>query len=156
MAKARKKAAKKTKKPSRKVSREPKTFSQQLGIKEGEMVVCLHCKEQFITRLRSQLPPYARLFQTVQDDKAPDVVIRFFNEHADFDASFRWLEKRLNPGGCIWGVIIKKSALRVGQRDLRNDMAAAAKRAGMVETRNVPFSAVEYGIKFVRRQVRNS
>jgi hypothetical protein len=133
---------------AKKSKREPKTFAEQLGIKEGDLIVCLHGREQFITRLRAQLPPYARLFPTIPEDKSPNVVIRFFNEHADFDSSFRWLEKRLTPGGCVWGVIMKKGALRQGQRDLHDDMARSAKRTGFTEARSVAFSPTEIGVKF--------
>lgn len=120
-----------------------KTFAQQLGIKEGEVVVTLHAKEQFVTRMRNQLPPYARLFQTVQDDKQPTMVIRFFNEHADFDATFRWLEKRLAPGGCIWGVLPKT----VKERDLKDEMVRSAKRIGLTPGKVLAFSPTEQAVR---------
>ena len=79
-------------------------------------------------------------------------MIRYFNEQADFDATFRWLEKRLSATGCVWGVIPKKSALRAGQKDLKTDMVKAAKRQMLIEGKAVPFSQVEQGIRLSRKK----
>ncbi len=144
-----KKSVKTPAKPAKKQKKAAqKSFADLLGIKEGHQVVCLHCKDQFISKLRNQLPTFSRLFNVVADDKSPDMVIRFFNEHADFDASFRWLAKRLAPGGCVWGVIPNKAALKKGQKHLEEAMAAAAVRSGFVQGKTMPFSPLEQGIKF--------
>jgi len=126
----------------------PKTFAGQLGVKEGHLVICLHCKEQFFAKLRSQMPRYARAFQVVGEDKVPDVIVRFFNEQADFESSFRWLTKRLAPDGIIWAVLPKKTHTR----NLRKEMLAAAKREGMIEGKKMEFGLTEMGILLRRKK----
>ena len=124
------------------------SFCKQLGIKEEQLVVCLHCKEQFFAKMRNQLPAYARASQVMGENMTPNVIIRFFNEQADFDSSFRWLGTRMAVGGCIWGVVTRKGALRPGQRYLADEMSRAAKRAGFLPGKKLSFSATEEGIKF--------
>ncbi len=127
------------------------SFCKQLGIKEGQIVVCLHCKEQFFAKMRNQLPPYARAAQAMSEHINPHV-IRFFNEFADFDSSFRWLGTRLADKGIIWGVVIRKSMLRPNQRYLADEMTKAAKRAGFVPSKKLSFSATEEGHKFTLKK----
>lgn len=150
-------AAKKTAKPAKAAKPKPakqpkqavpKTFAGQLGVKEGNLVICLHCKEQFFAKLRSQMPRYARAFQVVGEDKTPDVIVRFFNEQADFESSFRWLSKRLAPDGIIWAVLPKK----VNARNLRKEMTIAAKREGLIEGKKMEFSLTEMGICLRRKK----
>jgi len=149
-----KNAPKKPAKPTAKKTKrsKPLTFADQLGVKEGAVIVCLHCKEQFLTRMRNQLPPYARLFPTVPEGRQVDIIIRFFNEHADFDSSFRWLERQLTPDGIIWGVIPKKSVLKKGERYLLDDMVKAAHRTTLQKARELNFSPVEQAVKFTIRK----
>jgi hypothetical protein len=123
------------------------TLASKLGIKENNIVVCLHTKEQFFTKLRNQLPHNARISPLVTD-KAPNVIIRFFNEHADFDASLRWLGKRLAPKGLIWAVLPKKSPQG---RDLKKELLVAARKEGMLAKRTALFSNVETGTLLVKK-----
>jgi hypothetical protein len=128
------------------------SFCKQIGIKENNIVVCLHCKEQFFAKMRNQLPAYARASQVMSEGINPNVIIRFFNEFADFDSSFRWLGSRLADNGIIWGVVVRKSALRTGQRYLADEMTKAAKRAGFMPSKKVAFSATEEGHKFTLKK----
>jgi hypothetical protein len=130
------------------------SFCKQLGIKEEQLVVCLHCKEQFFAKMRNQLPAYARAAQVMSEHINPNVIIRFFNEFADFDSSFRWLGSRLAPNGIIWGVVVRKSALRPGQRYLGEEMKRAAKRAGFLPSKKLSFSATEEGHKFTLKKAK--
>lgn len=120
--------------------RYPRGRLEKLGVKEGMRIAVLGVEDAgFHAELRERVPE----FSTGRAKKASDLIF-FGVEAKERLARIAGLVTSLQPAGAIWAVYPK------GQKHItQNDVMAAGKAAGLVDTKVVGFSDTHSALKWV-------
>jgi hypothetical protein len=120
--------------------RSPKRLIDKLGVLAGARVANLGPDDpSFLT----QLAEVTQRVSTSAEDGPFDAVF-YLVEQSDGLGRLGELRERIAPNGCVWVVSPK------GRTDLRDvDVMAAARAAGLVDTKVVGFSATHTALKLV-------
>jgi hypothetical protein len=119
----------------------PRGLMEKLGVKAGMRVVVLGVEDgDFLTELAARFGPAA----TATGDADADIV---FYEADRLDDLARLAELRgaIKPAGAVWVVSPKGRGIEV--RDV--DVMAAAREAGLVDTKVVAFSPTHTALRLV-------
>ena len=128
--------------------RNPRGLMEKLGVKPGMCVVVLGVEE---TAFLSELEQRFGLPQDTPGDADADIVFYEADRLSDL-ARLPDLRCAIKPAGAVWVVSPKgKSMLEVPESDrVRDvDVMAAAREAGLVDTKVVSFSATRTALKLV-------
>jgi hypothetical protein len=120
--------------------RHPRTVMEKLGVRRDASVLLAGVRdESFLTLLRGQA-------SQVSDVRAPSPVdlVFFLAEQTDDLGRLKDLQQAIVRNGAVWVVFPK------GSRNVRDvDVMAAAREAGLVDTKVASFSATHTALKLV-------
>lgn len=121
--------------------RNPRGLLDKLGVKPGMRVVVLGVEDaDFLTQLRSRVEPLC------EDDAPSGADLLFYAaDHLTDLERLATLRDALKPAGAVWVVSRKGRGIEV--RD--TDVIAAARAAGLVDTKVVSFSPTHTALKLV-------
>ena len=124
-------------------------LAKKLGIKSGHRVGLINAPAGFESALEG-LPADARVSRTDEQTGVFDVVVCFFTERAEFQASFDALTRRIEPDGGLWTVWPKKSSgMSTGLTE--DVLRKVGLPTGMVDNKVCAVDETWSGLRFVWR-----
>lgn len=129
-------------------------FLTKLGLKPGGALGLVRAPDAWAQRLArlagaSSAPAPARA-------RKADVILAWLEPSDDLAEVFATLERKIPPGGAVWAVIPKKSALAKGEQAVEWAVMQAAGLASgrLVDNKELRFDDRYYGTRFVVRKDR--